>query len=171
MAYPVLSFKSPHKSQSMVEFALVIPILLLIIYGSLEVGRLIFIYSTVVTASREAARYGSATGLNVTGGIPRYKDCAGIRAAAQNVDFLGAIENANIVISYDRDATTDGIFNPTVVSSNCPPPSTVEIKNGDRITVRVSANFSPIGPIGPLQPVPLTSISSRTILIGIIIKP
>lgn len=164
MTYPVLSIKS-HKSQSMVEFALVVPILLLLMVGLLEVGRLIFIYSTVVTASREAVRYGSATGPIVTGGtLLHYQDCAGILAAAQKVDFLGVIEDANIVISYDHGP---GI----APFSNCPPPLAVKIINGDRITVSVSSNFSTIVQLIPLRPVKLTSSSSRTILTSIIIKP
>ncbi|MGE5251945.1 MAG: TadE family protein, partial [Bacteroidota bacterium] len=51
------------KAQAMVEFALALPILLLVVYGLLESGRLLFIYASVVTAARQAARYGSATGL------------------------------------------------------------------------------------------------------------
>lgn len=171
MTYPVLSIKSSHKSQSMVEFALVIPILLLLIVGLMEVSRLIFIYSTVVTASREAVRYGSATDPTVTGGTPHYKDCAGIRAAAQKMDFLGVIADADIVISYDRDSTNDGFFNPTVISSTCPPPLAVTIANGDRITVLVSANFSTMVRLVPLRPVTLQGRSSRTILVSIILKP
>ena len=94
--------KERKRAQTLVEFALVLPLLLVLIYGILEVGRLIFIYSILVSASREAVRYGSATGLNVGGGVPRYNDCAGMRAAAQNVDFLNAFADADILITYDR---------------------------------------------------------------------
>ncbi len=66
------SQKSP--AQAMVEFALVLPVLLLLIYGILEVGRLLFIYSSVVSAARQAARYGSTTGVNASGTF-RYRDC------------------------------------------------------------------------------------------------
>src|SRR5512139_2612119 len=125
--------KSQARSQRMVEFAIILPILLVLIYGMIEVGRLLFMYSTVVTASREAVRYGSATGLNVSGGTERYKDCAGIRAAAQNVDFLGAIDDANITIQFDHGPGT-GAF------AGCPPG---QIKNGDRIYVQVTATFYP----------------------------
>ncbi len=99
-----------NKAQAMVEFAIVLPILLLLLYGILEAGRLLFIYSTIVTASRQAVRYGSATGqgLDYTaqGGpdnsnVPRYQDCYGIRLAAQRVDFLNAIEDEDIIIQYD----------------------------------------------------------------------
>jgi hypothetical protein len=102
------------KAQAMVEFALVLPILLLLLYGILEAGRLLFIYSTIVTASRQAVRYGSATGqgLDYTAqggpdntGIPRYQDCFGIRLAAQRVDFLNAIQDDDIIIQYDNGPT------------------------------------------------------------------
>ena len=155
------------RAQTMVEFALVMPILLLIMVGLLEVGRLIFMNSIVALASREAARYGSATGLNVTGGIPRYQDCPGIRAAAQNVDFLGVIEDANIVISYDRDTTNDGIFNPTFLS-NCPPATVI---NGDRIKVSVTASFLPTAGLVPLGTIPLSSSSARTLIGSVQLMP
>ena len=51
-----------HNGQAMVEFAIALPFLLLILFGILEIGRLIFTYSGVVNASREGVRYGSATG-------------------------------------------------------------------------------------------------------------
>ena len=45
--------KSVHRNaQGMAEFALVMPLLLLVVYGLFEVGRLIFIYSNVITAAR-----------------------------------------------------------------------------------------------------------------------
>jgi Flp pilus assembly protein TadG len=152
-----LRSKPQKPAQSMVEFALVLPLLLLVIYGMLEVGRLLFMYSIVATASREAVRYGSATGLNVAGGVKRYKDCAGIRNAAQNVDFLGVIEDAAITIQYDHGPGT-------AVFSNCPPASVV---NGDRITVQVTAQFVPLVAIVPLDPRTIRSSSARTILVNI----
>src|SRR5512134_1705578 len=87
------------KAQAMVEFAIVLPILLLLLYGLLETGRLLFIYSSIVTATRQASRYGSATGqgsdYTAEGGpnnssVPRYQDCYGIRRAADRVNFLRA---------------------------------------------------------------------------------
>ena len=54
--------KNKSRAQAMVEFAIALPILLMLLYGILEAGRLMFLYSTVVTASRQAVRFGSATG-------------------------------------------------------------------------------------------------------------
>ena len=65
------------RAQAMVEFAIVLPILLVLLFGIIEVGRIIFIFSSVANASRQAARYGAASGQinNVT----YYQDCDGIR--------------------------------------------------------------------------------------------
>lgn len=152
---PILPQKR-ERAQSLVEFALVLPLLLLVVYGLLEVGRLIFTYSIVISATREAVRYGSATGLNVAGGIPRYKDCDGIRAAAQNVDFLGVIDDANITISYDAGPGGASL-------GGCPPAS---VKTGDRIFIAVSAPFAPIITM-PIGPITVRSSSARTIIVSL----
>jgi len=44
------------RSQSMTEFALVAPILLLMLFGILDFGRLIYVYGTIVEAANEGAR-------------------------------------------------------------------------------------------------------------------
>ena len=145
-------------AQSMVEFALVMPLLLLLIFGILEVGRLLFTYSTVITASREAVRYGSATGM--VSGQPQYKDCVGIRNAAQRVNFLGAFNmNADIDILY---STGDHISFGTAV---CPPRSSLQVvPSGGWIKVSIRATFTPLAGIVPLISMTLRSNSQRTIL-------
>ena len=51
-------------AQAMAEFALALPIMLLVMYGLIETGRVVFIYASVVSAARQAARYGSVSGVN-----------------------------------------------------------------------------------------------------------
>ena len=46
----------------MVEFMLALPLLLVLIYGTIEVARLVFIFSSVANASRQAARFGAGAG-------------------------------------------------------------------------------------------------------------
>jgi Flp pilus assembly protein TadG len=46
-----------HKGQTLVELALVLPILLLLLFGIIEFGRILNAYIMVSNASREAARY------------------------------------------------------------------------------------------------------------------
>ena len=51
--------------QSMVEFALVLPMLLLLVFGFLDMGRAIYYYSTIGNAAREGARYASVHPLDL----------------------------------------------------------------------------------------------------------
>ena len=158
------SQKSP--AQAMVEFALVLPILLLVVYGLIEVGRALFIYNSVASAARQATRYGAATGLNVTGGVPLYQDCAGIRSTAQRSVFLDTVEDADILIWHDDGEDRNQV-------SYCYPGMTYDrnfqpsIGNSSRIRVQVSTEYSPILPFIPLQPLTISSVSARTILVSV----
>lgn len=156
-AFKTQSKRRKTKAQAMVEFALVLPILLMLVYGMIEVGRLIFTYAIVATASREAVRYGSATGVNMAGTTLRYQDCAGITAAAQNVDFFDSFQDAEVDITFHHGPNQAAF-------ASCPP---VEVKTGDRIEVEVSADYSPIVPLIPIDPFTITSRSARTILLEI----
>lgn len=46
------------EGQALVEFALVVPIFLLVVLGLFDMGRAVFYYSTISNASREAVRLG-----------------------------------------------------------------------------------------------------------------
>ena len=159
------------KAQAMVEFALVLPILLLLLYGLLEAGRLLFIYSTVVTASRQAVRYGSATGEG-NGGVPRYQDCQGIREAAQRVDFLRSFDDEDIIIQWDSGpGSTQFPLCPT----NNPDTSFDPTNNSSRLIVTIEGNYFPIVPriTGFLERSdasasgPIESASARTVLVSV----
>lgn len=52
-----------HKGQSLVEFALILPILLLLILGAMDIGRIITTKIVVTNAAREGANYISRNGL------------------------------------------------------------------------------------------------------------
>ena len=166
-------FPKKNRAQAMVEFAIALPILLMLLYGILEAGRMLFLYSTIVTASRQAVRYGSATGVG-TGGVPRYQDCDGIRLTANRSDFLNAFDHtgSDIVITYDSGPgtpifdTCDGSVDTGVT------PSTA---NTTRINVEIKGDFLPIVP--RLVPFiersatspggPILGESARTILVSI----
>ncbi len=160
-------FRRVAKAQAMVEFTLALPILLLVMYGLIETGRVIFIYSTVVTASREAVRFGSAWGVD-DAGYPHYQDCTGIRNAAKNVGFLLNLQDSNIVVSYDHGLDSSG--NPVTMPSipNCTATSgaqtSVVLNPSDRVNVAVSYNYSPILNFVPLTAHTFSSAASRTIM-------
>jgi hypothetical protein len=157
------------RAQAMVEFMLVIPILIILLYGIIEFSRLIFIFASVSNASRQAARYGAGAG-EVNDGTTFYQDCEGIREVANESAIL--VEFDEINITYDRGLTENGEqipivdIDPNPNSDTCPIEDNL-IQNGDRIIVQVSANYEPIIQILPLDPLKIVSANARTFLISI----
>ena len=97
----LFSHRRKSKGQGMVELALTLPIFLILVFGVFEIARLVFFYSAVFTASREAARYASASGKSGAG-IEYYRDCAGTRSRAESVAVGIGLTDADILISYDH---------------------------------------------------------------------
>lgn len=154
--------RSRERAQAIVEFAIVLPILMMLLVGILEVGRMIFIYAAVNNASREAVRYASAVGLNDSGTTVKYNDCSGIRTMATRSAFFMPLT----VTIYRDEGVTD--TNPPVpvnqVTYCSGSTDTVSIPTGDRVTVSVSATYRPMVTLVPLSQRTFTSVSSRTVL-------
>jgi hypothetical protein len=154
------------RAQAIVEFMLALPVLLMLLYGIIEVGRLIFIFSSVANASRQAARYGSASG--EIDNVAFYQDCDGIRAVANQSAFIITFDKINI--TYDRGINPDGTsipiegVDPTVDAC---PIEDYTVRNGDRIIVQVSTTYEPILTLLPLEPLEIVSASARSFLISI----
>ena len=147
--------KFKERAQSMVEFAMTLPLLLILIFGIIEFGRLIFFYSAVTTAAREAARFGSAAS--------HYQDCDGIRAAALRIGSLAGVQNtsSSVVVQYDSGPST-------TLTSNCPVGNTgPDLALGNRVVVTVSTSFRPVVPLINLKPFTITSVAKRTILMNL----
>lgn len=173
-------FSRKKSAQAMVEFAIALPVLLLLLYGILEAGRLLFLYSTVVTASRQASRYGSTTGEG--GGstplygdsrstVKRFQDCAGIRGAADAVGYLSSD-------GFDIDIARDDGPNDLTPTAYCFDESTIAVDttfreteltgNNVRIVVTVSETFVPLVPnLVPFAQRAITATSARTILYSV----
>ncbi|MDD2921261.1 MAG: TadE/TadG family type IV pilus assembly protein, partial [Anaerolineales bacterium] len=147
---------------AMVEFALVLPILLTLLYGMMETGRLLFIYASTVTAARQAARYGSATGTSPSG-VPYYQDCPGIENAARNLGFINRFDS--VTIGYDGGVQDANLTPREIIPNTCGPYNNAQ--NGDRITVEVVSQWQPIVNIVPFDPITITSSSERTILASV----
>jgi len=162
--------KQPKKNrgQAIVEFMLALPVLLMLLYGVIEVGRLIFIFSSVANASRQAARYGSASG--EIDNVAFYQDCEGIRAVANQSALIITFDEINI--TYDRGINPDGTsipiegIDPNPEEDSCPIEN-YTVRNGDRIIVLVSAAYEPILTIVPFEPLNIVSASARSFLISI----
>lgn len=152
----------------MVEFMLVLPVLIILLYGIIEFSRLVFIFASTANASRQAARYGAGSGEIGNGAY--FQDCEGIREAANRSAILTEFDEINI--TYDRGLTPDGdqvpieAIDPSPQADTCPIEDNI-IRNGDRIIVQVSTSYEPIIPILPLDPLTIVSASARTFLISV----
>ncbi len=154
---------SSEKGQSLVEMSLVLPVILLLVMGVFEFGRIIFTFSSVNNASREAARYGAATGTD-TPSVPRYLDCDAIRQQAKETAFLAGLEDADIEIAYD---TPNGGDMAQFAECGDLGLNASAVQLGDRIVVTITKQINPILPFIPSFTPSLTT--SRTILKGIAI--
>jgi len=145
-----------YRAQAITEFAIALPILMALLVGIFEVGRMVFIYSAVTNASREAVRYASAVGLEDGGTYNKYNYCSGIKDMARRSAYFTPL---TINISYDKGPgtasynTCDGTVDSGVV-----------VSSGDRVLVTVSAQYKPMLKLIPLSSRTFTSSSSRTIL-------
>jgi len=157
MVKPITSYKG-ERAQGMVEFALTLPIFLLLVVGVLEFGHLMSVYASFFTAAREGARYGSASG--------NYRDCNGIIAAANGIAVIA--KPLTVRIGYDDAGTYTNNQDPTSFAANhqCGGftinPNATAIP---QIIVKVTANFGFI--VLPFHSFPLSSQSARTIIFNV----
>ncbi len=145
------------KAQAIVEFAIALPVLLLLLFGIMEVGRLMLMYTLVINASRDAVRYASAVGLDDTG-TQKYLNCAGIEKAAQKGAYFVTLEtfDANNIV-YDSGPGTASL-------GTCKGNGWQNVESGSRVTVTVKAVYKPLVNLIPISPRTITATSSRTIL-------
>ncbi|MBI4788159.1 MAG: pilus assembly protein [Chloroflexi bacterium] len=118
---PSRSQKRGPAGQSLVEFALLLPILMIIFVGVLDLGRMYNAYMTIQNASREGARYGS----------DRSTDVSGIRAAVRAEAANSGITITDAMIPAPT-VQNDGTFRD-------PPNNT---QPNQSITVQVNYPFS-----------------------------
>ncbi len=132
------------RGQGLVEFALILPLLLLLIVGILDFGRMLFIYANLFNAAREASRYALTDPGNQVA----------IQQAARDRIFLVPPEEVNITIWYDKGPPTyRGITDPN------------HLVAGDRVIVDLRYNAAFITPlIQPFAPyLPIHVVARRTI--------
>jgi Flp pilus assembly protein TadG len=142
------------KAQGLVEFALIFPMLMILLLGIIEVGRMLVIYTSVTASSREAARYGSAAGISENG-VPYFKDDVGIEAAARRITLLTGVTQVDIVrnAAPDHQCKEYGDTLPAGSTDIC------------IIAVTVTADYTPLfGLVPALAPFPISSTTSRTIV-------
>jgi Flp pilus assembly protein TadG len=154
--------RAAKRAQALVEFSIALPVLLLMLVGIMEAGRMLFMYASVVNSSRDAVRYASAYGRSDVSPnyYLKYKYCAGIADVARKSGFI--LKNPVITITYDTGPGGTSL-------GSCPTgtvgEANVNVDTGDRVTVTVSATYAPImNKLLPFGTRTFTATSSRTIL-------
>jgi hypothetical protein len=154
------------RGQGLVEFSLILPLLLLAIVSIVEFGRLMFTISSVASASRDAARYGSSVGTDAFG-IAHYQDCIGIRETVRRLSFFVELD---IVIEFDEDGP-GGVLPVEYCQPGLNADPTVVAILGSQIVVEVTGNYRSLVLAGlfKLPPIPVLLENRRTILRDIFI--
>lgn len=150
------------RGQAAVEFALILPVLIMIVSSVFELGRLFIVYSSLSNAAQEATRYALASGTNGSGTL-HFLDCAGIRAAAKRSANMHALDDSDIDIWYDNGDST--AYDSSTYLALCdahPAPSLIQTTN--RIVVSVRSTYQPMVLFFDLPPLPVTFLSARTII-------
>ena len=105
------------EGQSLIELALFFPALLLIMVGMLDLGRSFQVYTTVVNAAREGARYGALNPNDYWGiydAVIQEAEGSNINLQASSVlvewpDGIGSGKPIKVTVTFDFEMVT-GIF-------------------------------------------------------------
>ena len=149
------------RGQSLVEFALVLPIFLLMLFGLIDLGRIIYFNSTLSQAAREGARAASVEAFwvgrtepqcNQPGGPTCPATVADLRAdvldAANGMMTMGSIPDANLHLSCDLGTPPTGHWTSPTENCNSSAARTPGTTAGVAlVSVRVVMEISPITPI------------------------
>ena len=145
--------RSRASGQGLVEFALVIPIFLFMLFGTIDVGRFVYLNSTLSQAAREGARLGSVEASYRGSGDAACGTAGGPVCPANDAALLTDITTAanrmmapfgsvdatymSCVLAPPDGTTPTGTWTGTSCSNHAP---------GDVISVRVTAAFEPLTP-------------------------
>jgi uncharacterized repeat protein (TIGR01451 family) len=142
--------RQKERGQTLVEFALILPVLLMLIIGIFEFGRIIFLYANLFNAAREGARYG----------LINPQDYQGILRHSQERVTLAEVNDGHLSVSMDTGPDSDD-------SCTMAPDETCQAYAvvGNRVIVGINYVISPITPffepiIGDLN---LNTSAARTI--------
>ena len=129
------------RGQSLVEFALITPVFLLLVFGIFDFARLMFTMATTSNALRNAARYATVIGYADIA-TPTFLDCEKIEAAALNTRFLS---NQTVTIEYEF--VYEGGVPPTLPTAACGTVGESDLSNGDILHITSQGTFTFLTPV------------------------
>ncbi len=129
----------PKTGQGLVEFAFVVPVLLMLFFGIIELGVIFSVYIGLTNTTREGARAGSTYQYQCPP-PPAPPNCT-----ANNPGLKSTVDTARqAAINQAIDATIhpmidpSGLIRPTPFPEYAPDPSSNIYRYGDLVTVRLS---------------------------------
>lgn len=103
-----------NSGNAVVEFALVLPILLLVLFGITEFGRMIMTTDVLNTASREGARLAAVSPLGEVAAIEARVNevlaAARIAPSAINVEYLPAANSVRVTVTSNFDILSRSVL-------------------------------------------------------------
>lgn len=123
---------SDRRGQSLVEFALILPILILLMVGLFDLGRVVFTNNSLSDGARQGARIAA---INPRSGTY----CADINTAARTA--IRGTTLATSTVTYSTIDQSGNVSQTAVVCSSGSPDQAVPAlaRPGDRVTVRLVA--------------------------------
>lgn len=172
-----LGRRKKERGAALVEFAVVAPLLFLLLFGVIEFARVVSAYTTVWTGAREGARYATTSAeSDINGGVPRFRDCDGIYDAIQAKAVTSSIDSSDTTIQWINESGTI-IADCDGADATYPDPAqktgplwSVILDNGTIIRVEVRGTFDAIVPmVGSfVDGLTLDSTQTRSIYEGIV---
>lgn len=152
--------RSPQESQSFVEFALLAPVFLLIVFLAIDIGRLLYTYSAISSAARDGARTASLQ-------AALYSDCEIVREVELVGQGFPVVMDPNSLVGNSDPNNPAGTLQPSTppvnvgyayiwpavatadpVDSNCSSNTKRAVSQSVKhVSVQVSYHFTPITPI------------------------
>ena len=159
------------RGQSLVEFALVLPIFLLLLFGIVDAGRYVFLNSTLSNAAREGVRLGSVEASWRGSTNPSCGAAGGPVCPANDVALL-----ADITVAANRQmapfGTVSNVYLSCVLSTGTPPSGAWTSSScgtagaGSLMSVRVTYTWRAITPIISNVMGTITTSGSTTVTIN-----
>lgn len=125
---------------AMVEFAVALPLLLLLLLGIAEFGRMLYQYNSLLQASREASRYAASAVWDSDGAEPG----EGLKTRIRSVAVYGIPDRSNSSACPSPQAPGDPDPCPPVVPGLTTGEVTVSAVGNEHIQVSISYEFQPV---------------------------
>ena len=104
MIKPIINKARRSSGQELVEFAMTLPILAILVIGILDLGRIVYLYSAMMNAAREGARYGVVHPHASPAVLDRTEErTLGIDPSELNTSVNYSCERVLVSITYEFD--------------------------------------------------------------------